>query len=224
MSALDITRITNAAKSLNNQGYVNFESIPDKKILNQTLAKNLFETTPFCSIDLLGFPYEHHHFRDFTVLHLLHCIWKEAKSRFIDRKINGGPDSLPLFIIIDEAHNLAPSKLDVTQSSAAQEVARMVRTIAAEGRKFGLFLVLISQRPDKIDENILSECDNFIIMKSTPPTIDILAKFIGKTSDKNCVKDLEPAVSFQKGQAFYYGAFTPNRELVKVEGDIKRTK
>lgn len=226
LSTLDLTRFTNAAKSLANQEYVNFGPVTDKEFVDSNLVNSIFNSTVFCSIDLLNFPYEHYHFRDFAVLYMLHCTWKEAKTRFIERKIKGGVDLLPLFIVIDEAHNLSPSTSSSTQTPIAKEVARIVRTIAAEGRKFGLFLILISQRPDKIDDNVLSECDNFIIMKSTPPTIGRLAEYIGTKSDDQFMKSLEPAVFFEIGQAFYCGALStdPDRLPFKVEGDIKRTK
>jgi len=50
----------------------------------------------------------------------------------------------------------------------------MFRTIAAEGRKFGLFLIVVSQRPDKLDSMVLSECENKIIMRID--SIDVLEK------------------------------------------------
>ena len=43
--------------------------------------------------------------------------------------------------------------------------------IAAEGRKYGLFLILVSQRPDKLDHPILSECANKAIMRLDSRTI-----------------------------------------------------
>jgi hypothetical protein len=44
-----------------------------------------------------------------------------------------------------------------------------LRTIASEGRKFGLGLMVISQRPARIDKNVLSQCNTQIIMKVTNP-------------------------------------------------------
>ncbi len=37
--------------------------------------------------------------------------------------------------------------------------------IAGEGRKFGLYLIVVTQRPQKIHENVLSQCDNLILMR-----------------------------------------------------------
>jgi DNA helicase HerA-like ATPase len=41
----------------------------------------------------------------------------------------------------------------------------MIVRVAAEGRKYGLFLIVATQRPRKIDSNVLSECENLILMK-----------------------------------------------------------
>jgi hypothetical protein len=69
---------------------------------------------------------------------------------------------VPTFLVVDEAHNLIP-KEPRTQAYAA--VRELFRTIAAEGRKYGLFLVLVSQRPDKLDPLVLSECQNRALMR-----------------------------------------------------------
>jgi DNA helicase HerA-like ATPase len=66
------------------------------------------------------------------------------------------------FLVVDEAHNVAPK----IETSAAQGLLRdQIRTIAAEGRKYGLFLILVSQRPDKLDPLTVSECDNRLLMR-----------------------------------------------------------
>jgi GTPase SAR1 family protein len=68
----------------------------------------------------------------------------------------------PIFILIDEAHNLIPAE---PRSKAEMALREQFRTIAAEGRKYGLFLILASQRPDKLDKFVLSECENKALMK-----------------------------------------------------------
>ena len=68
----------------------------------------------------------------------------------------------PLMLVVEEAHNYAPQ-----QGIAAS--TKILRTIASEGRKFGLGLMIISQRPAKIDKNILSQCNTQIILRVTNP-------------------------------------------------------
>jgi hypothetical protein len=68
----------------------------------------------------------------------------------------------PILIVIDEAHTICPAEpLTRLQATAAEHVVR----IAGEGRKYGLHLLLSTQRPDKIHPNALSQCDNLILMR-----------------------------------------------------------
>jgi uncharacterized protein len=65
-------------------------------------------------------------------------------------------------IVIDEAHNVCPTNpINKLQERALDYLIRF----AGEGRKFGLNLFLISQRPSKIHGNVLSQCENLILMK-----------------------------------------------------------
>ncbi len=66
-------------------------------------------------------------------------------------------------IVIDEAHNFIPEKGERAISTS------VLRTIASEGRKFGLGLMVISQRPARIDKNVLSQCNTQIILRLTNP-------------------------------------------------------
>ena len=75
------------------------------------------------------------------------------------RKVGNVP---PMMLIIEEAHNYCPQ-----QGSALSTKA--LATIASEGRKFGLGLMVISQRPAKIDKNVLSQCGTQVILKVTNP-------------------------------------------------------
>ncbi|HKZ58621.1 MAG TPA: ATP-binding protein [Candidatus Thermoplasmatota archaeon] len=72
-------------------------------------------------------------------------------------------DKIPaLMLVIEEAHNFCP-QIGVAKSTG------ILKTIAAEGRKFGLGLCVVSQRPAKVDKNILSQCHTQIILKVTNP-------------------------------------------------------
>jgi uncharacterized protein len=68
----------------------------------------------------------------------------------------------PLLFVVEEAHNFAASNL--THSCKNQ-----LQRISSEGRKFGIGLVVISQKPSKIDEEILSQCNSGIYMHITNP-------------------------------------------------------
>ena len=68
----------------------------------------------------------------------------------------------PIVVVIDEAHNICPSEPHDPLTALATEDA--IR-IAGEGRKFGLYLIIVTQRPQKVHENVLSQCDNLVLMR-----------------------------------------------------------
>ncbi len=68
----------------------------------------------------------------------------------------------PTLIVIDEAHNICPQQPDNPIQALATERAI---TIAGEGRKFGLYLLLSTQQPHKIHQNVLAQCDNLVPMR-----------------------------------------------------------
>jgi hypothetical protein len=68
----------------------------------------------------------------------------------------------PVLIVIDEAHNVCPA--EPFNDLAARATEHAIR-IAAEGRKFGLYLLVSTQRPQKVPENVISQCDNLVLMR-----------------------------------------------------------
>ncbi|NPA74856.1 MAG: ATP-binding protein [Euryarchaeota archaeon] len=86
-------------------------------------------------------------------------VQRLSMALFELRKRNKIP---PLMLVVEEAHNYVPQ-----QGVAAS--SKILRTIASEGRKFGLGLCIISQRPAKIDKNVLSQCNTQIILRVTNP-------------------------------------------------------
>jgi hypothetical protein len=68
----------------------------------------------------------------------------------------------PVLIVIDEAHNVCPAEPTNPLTALATEHATR---IAAEGRKFGLYLLVCTQRPQKVPENVISQCDNLVLMR-----------------------------------------------------------
>ncbi len=99
----------------------------------------------------------------------------------------------PAMLVVEEAHRFCPER---GYSKAAS--TDILRTIASEGRKFGLGLLVVSQRPARIDKNVLSQCNTQIIMKVTNPN-DLRA--IGKSIEgfsselEEEVKRLPPGVA-----------------------------
>ena len=72
----------------------------------------------------------------------------------------------PFLVVVEEAQNFVPSKIE---GSGIQTSTAIIKQIATEGRKFGIGLILISQRPSRLDPTVLSQCNSFITMKIVNP-------------------------------------------------------
>ena len=84
----------------------------------------------------------------------------------------------PIALLCDEAHLYIPNK---NGFSTSDEISLSIfERIAKEGRKYGLSLVVISQRPSEVNRTVLSQCSNFIAMRLT------------NTDDQNVIKKLLP--------------------------------
>ena len=79
-----------------------------------------------------------------------------------DEKVN---NDVPLLLVYEEAHKYVPNS-DLAKYRASRE---SIERIAKEGRKYGVSLLLASQRPSEISETIFSQCSNFIAMRLTNP-------------------------------------------------------
>lgn len=80
-------------------------------------------------------------------------VWQTREERKTD----------PILIICEEAHRYVPDKGEA-QYRDAQEA---VRRIAKEGRKYGLGLMLVSQRPADVESTVLSQCNSWVILRLT---------------------------------------------------------
>ncbi|MBU2634386.1 MAG: DUF87 domain-containing protein [Nanoarchaeota archaeon] len=88
-------------------------------------------------------------------------VYKLMKDLFDERKKGNIP---PFFTIIEEAHNYVPER-----NFGEAKSSSILRQISSEGRKFGLGLAVISQRPSRVDKSVLSQCGTQIILKVTNP-------------------------------------------------------
>ncbi len=125
-------------------------------------------------------------------------------------KATSGELEYPLFIVMEEAHNYASKK----NKSRASDI---IKRIASEGRKFKVFLILVTQRPGKVDDDVLSQCNSQIIMRITNP-VDMQAV---RNSVEALSQDLfEDLPGLNKGEAIIVGELTKTPAMVKVTGRI----
>lgn len=116
----------------------------------------------------------------------------------------------PILIVIDEAHNVCAP--DPSTAVERELTARLIQ-IAAEGRKFGLWLFLSTQRPTKIHPNVLSQCDNLGLMRvNAPRDLAELAEVFGFASEQH----IRRAQTFVQGQALFAGGFIPTPTFVQM--------
>jgi DNA helicase HerA-like ATPase len=112
----------------------------------------------------------------------------------------------PVFILIEESHRFAP----------AHEPARckqILRTILSEGRKFGMGVGLITQRPGKLDSDVLSQCMSQFLMRIVNPVDQESLKYGVEAAGRDLLKEL-PALT--KGQVIVSGACVNTPVLCQV--------
>jgi len=124
-------------------------------------------------IDLSGIPFE----VTSLVVSLISRIIFDVG--FYLKRTAKSPDdasAIPILAVYEEAHIYAPN----SHLARFRSVTRSIERIAKEGRKYGICLMIVSQRPSEIAETIFSQCNSFVVMRLTNP------------ADQNYVKRLLP--------------------------------
>ena len=154
-------------------------------------------------IDLSGVPFEVLSITVSLISRLLFDYAYNYKKQF-------GDNNMPLLLVYEEAHKYVP-KSDLARYKTSRA---SIERIAKEGRKYGISLAIISQRPSELSETIFSQCNNFIAMRLTNP------------DDQNYVKRLLPDTlgsvtdilpSLQSGEALLIGEATVMPSIVKID-------
>jgi len=108
--------------------------------------------------------------------------------------------SIPFHLVIEECHRYIQNDGDVKLLGY-----NIFERIAKEGRKFGMILNLISQRPVEISETVISQCIDFLIFKMTHPRdLDYIEKMLPNVSHEiiEKQKSLQPGTCVAFGKAF----------------------
>jgi hypothetical protein len=114
----------------------------------------------------------------------------------------------PCLIVIDEAHNVCPRQPTDAVTTLATNYAAL---IAAEGRKFGLYLLASTQRPQKVHEEVLSQCDNLLLMRmNSEADLGYLREIFSFVP----AGLIQRATTFQQGQSLIAGKFYPHPTYV----------
>jgi Helicase HerA, central domain len=120
----------------------------------------------------------------------------------------------PTAIVIDEAHNVCPAEPPDTITALATEDA--IR-IAGEGRKFGLYLIVVTQRPQKVHENVLSQCENLVLMRMNSAA-DLA--HLGRVFSFVPPGLIDRATTFRQGEALVAGKIASHPALMRFGARI----
>lgn len=118
---------------------------------------------------------------------------------------------LPVLFVLEEAHNFAPAQ---ARTDAEKRSITTTRQIAQEGRKFGVGLVIISQRPSRLDETTLSQCNSFVIMRMVNPADQSFVRRVIETLGEDEAKLLP---DLDVGEALLSGQFINFPVLVRMK-------
>ena len=104
-------------------------------------------------------------------------VYKLVSDLFNARKNGNVP---PFFLVLEECHNFCPER-----SFGEVKSSSIIRQAIAEGRKFGLGICVITQRPARLEKSVLSQCSTQLILKVTNPNDlkSITSSIEGVTSD-----------------------------------------
>lgn len=157
---------------------------------------NLLKPMTLSVIDLAGVD---QWIAEFVVDKVLREAWSRAVSEGLPR---------PVFFVLEEAHNFVPGGV-----GAHSQAAHIIKRIASEGRKFGLFLVLITQRPYKVHGDTLSQCNSQIIMRLTNPQDQQAVRQSSESISEGLLADL-PGLNV--GEAVILGPLVRVPVMVRV--------
>ena len=133
--------------------------------------------------------------------------------------------TIPFNLIVEEAHRYIKSGEDIDLIGY-----NIFDRIAKEGRKYGVLLTLISQRPVELSETVMSQCANFLIFKTTHPRdIEYISKMVPNITEEIVEKQkaLQPGYCLCFGSAFKVPLITkvdlPNPVPESANCDVMKT-
>jgi DNA helicase HerA-like ATPase len=136
---------------------------------------------------------------------VMRMIWARAQQGL----------SFPIFVVVEEAHNVAPRQRSGAVGDPDEYGSTYwIKRIGAEGAKLGLYLVLVSQRPNKLDEDALANCNSQIVLRLTNPRDQSAVIESSEQISQDLMKDL-PGLNV--GEAIAVGPIVPVPVLLKTD-------
>lgn len=148
------------------------------------------------------------------ITHIVVAVIARLVFQALQRYSKQGEAALPTVLVLEEAHTFVRRDADEGASAPAAEACRqMFERIAREGRKFGLGLVLASQRPSELSATVLAQCNTFLLHRIVNDEDQRLVRRLVPDSLGGLLNEL-PVLPSQ--QAILMGWAVPTPVLVKM--------
>lgn len=158
-------------------------------------------------IDLSGIPFE---VLSITVSLISRLVFDFAFHYSKIKHLKDEQNDIPFMIVCEEAHNYIPKTGGAEYKASKKSIER----IAKEGRKYGLSLMVVSQRPSEVSETIFSQCNNFISLRLTNVNDQSYVKAL-MPENSNAIADILPNLS--SGECLIVGDATLIPSVVKLD-------
>jgi DNA helicase HerA-like ATPase len=158
-------------------------------------------------IDLSGVPFE---VLSITVSLISRLVFDFAFHYSKLKHSIGELNDIPFLIVCEEAHNYIPKTGGAEYKASKKSIER----IAKEGRKYGLSLMVVSQRPSEVSDTIFSQCNNFVALRLTNISDQNYIKGL-LPNNANSITDILPTLS--AGECLIVGDATPMPAIVKMD-------
>ena len=182
--------------------------VPDnlKSWLTDLLGPSPRSPEPVAIIDLSLVPSD--------IVHVTVAVIARLVFQALQRLAKHNSQSLPTVLVLEEAHTFVRRDADQGVSEPAADTCRQVfEKIAREGRKFGLGLVLASQRPSELSPTVLAQCNTFLLHRIVNDEDQRLVRRLVPDSLGGLLNEL-PVLPSQ--QAILLGWAVPTPVLVKM--------
>lgn len=119
-------------------------------------------------------------------------------------------NDVPFLVVCEEAHNYVPKSGGAEYSASKKSIER----IAKEGRKYGISLMVVSQRPSEVSDTIYAQCNNFVSLRLTNTSDQSYIRNL-LPNNANSVADVLPTL--QPGQCLVVGDATPISAIIQMD-------
>jgi uncharacterized protein len=188
-----------------NEKGIDFKTEDFEVILKQFLG--YIDKANITIIDLSGIPFE---VLSITVSLISRLVFDFAFHYSKLKHKEDKQNDIPFMIVCEEAHNYIPKTGGAEYNASKKSIER----IAKEGRKYGLSLMVVSQRPSEVSETIFSQCNNFISLRLTNVNDQNYVKAL-MPDNSNAIADILPNLG--QGECLIVGDAALIPSIVKLE-------